>query len=68
MKPDAKLYEVAKKEGRICHHCGWIVTRRFWNKNKSNLCAGCYDALKGVNTSRGTYPASDEPRDRTGEM
>lgn len=57
----------ARKEGRICSRCGWLITKINWAKGYK-LCAGCYDALKGVNVRGGALPCPDEPADRTGEM
>lgn len=60
-------YEKAKAEGRLCSHCGWIITVKNWAKGY-RLCAGCYDALKGVNVDQGHGHYRDEPVDMTGEM
>lgn len=56
----------AREDGRVCSRCGWIVTRVNWNKGY-RMCAGCWDALKGVNVDRGHYRYADEPRDMTGD-
>ena len=57
----------AKTDGRVCSRCGWIITVKNWKKG-FRLCAGCYDALKGVNVRGGHWAAADEARDRTGDM
>ena len=66
MKPDAKALHNAKLAGRVCSRCGWMINIKNWNKGY-RLCAGCYDALKGVNVSGGHLRYRDEPRDLTGE-
>ena len=63
----ARQFRKAKKDGRICKRCGWMITVKNW-KAGHKLCAGCYSALKGVNVSFGSYPYEDEPKDLTGEM
>lgn len=63
----AKFYYRAKVEGRVCSRCGWIITVKNWNKDY-RLCAGCFDALRGVNISAGHWPERDEPAEKTGEM
>lgn len=60
-------YDTAKKEGRICKSCGWMISKKNWKKGY-RLCAGCYSAHQGVNPKGGAYPTRDEPRDKTGEM
>lgn len=62
-----KQYYKAKIEGRVCKRCGWMITKKNWKKGY-RLCAGCFSAIKGVNTKRGANPAADEPREKTGEM
>ena len=61
------VYHKAKVEGRLCSRCGWIVTVKNWKKGY-RLCAGCYDALKGVNVDGNQGAYRDEPVDMTGEM
>jgi hypothetical protein len=62
-----RVFEKAKAEGRLCRRCGWIITKKNWAKGDL-LCAGCSDALKGVNTSPLYWGWQDEPIDKTGEM
>ncbi len=57
----------AKMEGRICSHCGWMVTIKEW-KAGYKMCGNCRDALKGVNVKTGSNPYSDEPTEKTGEL
>ena len=66
MKPEKRALQRAIKEKRLCQNCGWMVTIKNWKKGY-RLCAGCYDALKGVNVSKGHYRYSDEPKDITGD-
>lgn len=61
-----KLFFKAKKEGRLCRRCGWIINKSNWDKGFL-LCAGCWDALKGVNVPPRWGKWRDEPVDRTGE-
>ncbi len=56
----------AKREGRLCKHCGWIVTKKDWAKGHKT-CANCRDALRGVNVKTGAMPYRDEPKEKTGE-
>jgi hypothetical protein len=58
---------MAKREGRVCSHCGWMISKKNWNKGY-RLCAGCWDGLKGVNVAGGYGHYRDEPVDKTGEM
>jgi len=63
-----KMSEVlkrAKAEGRICTHCGWIVSKRRWKKGE-RLCTECKDGLKGVNVKYGHWPYEDDYPDKTG--
>lgn len=60
-------YRTAKKEGRICKVCGWIISKKNW-KMGFKLCAGCYSAYQGVKPKTGASHYADEPRDKTGEM
>lgn len=62
-----KLYAEAKREGRICSRCKWMITVKNWNKG-DRLCYGCIDALRGVNTPARFGKWRDEPIDKTGEM
>jgi hypothetical protein len=62
-----RLYQKAKSEGRLCSRCGWIITVKNWKKGYT-LCAGCFDALQGVNVKTGHWAARDEPGEKTGEM
>lgn len=63
----SKYYAQAKKEGRVCRRCGWIITKKNWAKGDL-LCSGCLDAIKGVNTPPRWGKWLDEPIDKTGEM
>jgi len=63
----SKVYAQAKKDGRVCNRCGWIVTKKDWTKGYL-LCAGCRDAMQGVNVSNGWCQPLQEPVDKTGEM
>jgi len=65
--PPASAVRRAKIEGRVCSQCGWIISKKNWAKGY-RLCAGCFDANKGVNVRGGYFPYADEPVDRTGEM
>lgn len=56
----------AKKEGRICELCGWIVSKKRWDKGY-RTCASCEDARKGVNVKFGHYPPNDNPLDPPGK-
>jgi hypothetical protein len=57
----------ALAEGRVCSNCGWMINLKNWAKGY-RLCAGCWDALKGVNVDRGHGQYRDEPVEMTGEM
>ena len=61
-----KQYNLAKKEGRICKQCGWIITKKFY-ADGNKICANCYVANKGVDINSGAYPYADEPTETTGE-
>lgn len=63
----ARQYKRAKSEGRVCSRCGWLITVKNWTKGY-RLCAGCYDALKGVNISCKWGAYRDESIEKTGEM
>lgn len=63
----SRQFARAKAEGRVCSQCGWIITVKNW-KAGYRLCAGCYDASKGVNVARGHGRYRDEPADKTGNM
>ena len=63
----SNVYTKAKAEGRLCRRCGWVITKKNWQKGFL-LCAGCWDAEKGVNVVRGCSKWLDEPIDKTGEM
>ena len=62
-----RVYQKAKAEGRLCRACGWIITIKNWKKGY-RLCAGCYDAFKGVNVPARWGKYRDEPVEKTGEM
>jgi len=62
-----KSYEKAKKEGRLCVSCGWIVTVLRWKKGL-RTCGNCEDAHKGVNINYGHSQPLQEKVDETGEM
>ena len=62
-----RQFRNAKNTGRICAHCGWMITIKDW-KAGYKTCGNCRDALKGVNVKSGYYPYSDEPTEKTGEM
>ena len=62
------LFKAAKKEGRICTRCGWMITKLRWKNGKQTLCGDCEDAMKGVNTPRGHVQDQQEVIDMTGEM
>jgi len=66
MRTTPSHFMQAKKEGRICTHCGWMITKKMWAKG-STLCSGCTYALQGVRTNSGASPVSDEPIEKTGE-
>ena len=57
----------ARREGRICSHCGWMITKKDWKKGLK-MCSGCRDALQGVNVKTASRMYLDEPAERTGEM
>jgi hypothetical protein len=63
----SKQFVQAKKEGRICRRCGWMITKINWKKGYL-LCAGCWDALKGVSIDYGHWQPQQEVIDQTGEM
>jgi hypothetical protein len=63
----SRQYKRAKDEKRLCICCGWIVNLKNWKKGY-RLCAGCYDALKGVNVDGKWGTWRDEPIEKTGEM
>lgn len=63
----AKVFEKAKADGRLCTRCGWIVTKKDAVKGHTE-CAGCRDALQGVNVSFGYCQPQQEATDKTGEM
>lgn len=58
---------VARREGRICPQCQWIITKKEWKKG-FRLCGRCIDINKGVNVNYGHGRYRDEPVDKTGEM
>lgn len=62
----SKVYIQAKKDGRVCRRCGWIITKKNWAKGFL-LCSGCWDAVKGVNVSSGWNKPQEEMVDMTGE-
>jgi hypothetical protein len=62
-----KLYHKAKQEGRLCTHCGWVVTVVDYDQGH-RLCGNCRDALQGVRCKGGHLPYADERVDMTGEM
>jgi hypothetical protein len=62
-----KQYYKAKIEGRVCSNCRWIITKKDW-KAGLRMCAGCTDAMRGVDVKYGAYPDCDEPKEKTGEM
>jgi hypothetical protein len=62
-----KQYAIAKKEGRICTQCHWMITKKNWAKGY-RLCGNCWSANKGVSTPARWGKAKDEPDDKTGEM
>lgn len=65
-----RAFVKAKKEGRLCERCGWLVTVKDWKKG-NRLCFNCRDAETGM---KNPYPHinygswRDEPVDKTGEM
>ena len=63
----SRVYSQAKKDGRICRRCGWIISKKNWAKGYL-LCAGCWSALQGVNVSGGWNKPQEEFEDKTGEM
>lgn len=63
----SKAYIQAKKDGRICRRCGWMISKKNWAKGFL-LCGGCWSALQGVNTPPRWGKWLDEPIDKTGEM
>ncbi len=63
----SNVYAKAKAEGRLCRRCGWVITKKNFLKGY-HLCAGCYDALKGVRVPMNWGKWLDEPIDKTGEM
>jgi len=62
----SKQFKKAMEEGRKCEKCGYMITKPNWSKGY-RLCAGCFDAAKGVNTPNGHGHYLDEARDKTGE-
>jgi hypothetical protein len=62
----SRVYAQAKKEGRLCSRCGWVINTKNWKKGY-RLCGACWDALKGVNVNNAHGKFRDEPRDMTGE-
>jgi hypothetical protein len=65
----SKMLSTARKEGRICKNCGWVISKEIFNQfPDKQLCGSCIDALKGVNVRFGHYQFRDEPKDKTGEM
>lgn len=60
-------YEKARKEGRLCKRCDWIITVKDWKKGH-RLCGQCRLAMKGVDVGYGHYQPLQEAPDRTGEM
>lgn len=63
----SRQLRTAKQEGRVCQRCGWMISKANWNKGY-RLCAGCWDALKGVNVNGRCGPYRDEAVDKTGDM
>ena len=63
----ARQLRRAKLEGRVCSRCGWLISIKNWKKGYL-LSPGCFDALKGVNVSKGHRPYRDEAVDKTGNM
>ena len=61
------LYAKAKKEGRLCSICHWIVTVKDYKKGFTT-CDNCRDAAKGVNCKYGHWQNRSEPVDMSGEM
>ncbi len=61
-----RVYQKAKAEGRLCKRCQWIVTKKDAEKGFT-LCAGCRDALQGVNVDSGYLQPQQEIIDETGE-
>ena len=66
MSLTGKSINRARQEGRVCSQCGWIISKKNWEKGY-RLCGNCWDANKGVNVSYGWKKYQDEPRDKTGE-
>jgi predicted RNA-binding Zn-ribbon protein involved in translation (DUF1610 family) len=62
-----QAYKTARKEGRICSACGWMITKENWKKGY-RLCPGCFSGRRGVRTRAGSYPYRDEPAEKTGNM
>ena len=62
-----EVLKTARREGRICSQCQWIITKKDWKKG-ARLCRGCTDANKGVNVRSGHGPDQNERIDRTGDM
>lgn len=58
---------IAKREGRICPQCQWIITKKDWKKGY-RICRNCVDINKGVNVKDGYGPYFDELPEMTGEM
>jgi hypothetical protein len=58
-------YSKAKKEGRICKNCGWIIPVKSWKAGERDYCPSCKDALRGVsliNYPGGRYAGHWQPR------
>lgn len=60
-------YHNAKKEGRICEKCEWMVSKKRWEQGY-RTCTNCDDAYNGVRVNIGHWPYRDEPREMTGDM
>ena len=56
----------ARKEGRMCKQCGWMIPKKNWKKGY-RLCGNCWFVNKGVNVSGGYRQPRQEPRDMTGD-
>lgn len=63
-----RQYARAKKEGRLCSQCQWMIKIKNWKKGY-RLCPNCYITNKGVSCHNLGYgPYRDEPREITGEV
>ena len=62
----SNVYAKAKAEGRLCRRCGWVITKKNWQKGFL-LCAGCWDAEKGVNVATGWGSWRNKPMEKPGE-